>query len=199
VQDRDGISATSTFSINVRPVNDAPTLAGLSDITIRSGEFEPVAPHPVTLSNITSGAFNENDDLLVTANSDNPGLFAAFTVEYSSPSTTGLLRFTPSTSTNGTAIVTVTVNDRQPNNNLVTRSFVLTVKPPLSLQISRLGSSVIISFDTITSESYTIEYKKGFSDASWTPLGPARAGTGSTLTVTDDISDASRFYRVRIE
>jgi hypothetical protein len=200
VTDTSGGIVTTNFVLTVNAVNDPPSLAPLSDIAIRLGGTGSVATHNVALSNITSGAFNENDDLLVTATNDHPGLFSAFTLEYSSPSATGMLYLTPAASSNGTAVVSVTVNDRQPTNNVVTHSFVVTIRPALALQITRLGSLVVVSFDTTPGESYTLEYKNSLSDSSWTPLGSARPGTGSTLTISDELFAAtSRFYRVRIQ
>ncbi|HMJ64308.1 MAG TPA: Ig-like domain-containing protein, partial [Candidatus Binatia bacterium] len=200
VTDTNGGVATRNFMLVVNPVNDPPTLAPLSDISLGSGSSG--GPYTVGLSNITSGASNENDDLLVTATTDNPSLFSSLAVEYASPSATGSLNFTPAAAAAGSTVVRVTVNDRHRINNLITRSFVVTFSPPPSpaLQITRLDSLVTISFDTTTGASYTVEYKNSLSDFSWTPLGSARAGTGSTLTVTDDLSTAaSRFYHVRVE
>jgi len=50
-------------------------------------------------------------------------------VSYSSPSSTGSLTFTPAPNAYGSATITVTVNDGGASNNLVTRSFVVTVNP----------------------------------------------------------------------
>src|SRR5262249_1321299 len=46
---------------------------------------------------------------------------------YTSPSATGSLTFTPASGVNGSATITVTVNDGQTQNNTVTRSFVVTL------------------------------------------------------------------------
>src|SRR6185369_5672334 len=46
-----------------------------------------------------------------------------------SPNTTGTLRFRPATDANGTATITVIVNDGQGSNNTVTKTFAVTVSP----------------------------------------------------------------------
>src|SRR5207302_8079118 len=88
---------------------------------------EDAGPQTVNLSGITSGATNENDTLTVTASSSNQALIPNPTVTYTSPNTTGSITFSPATNAFGTATITVTVNDGQPSNNIVTRSFTVTV------------------------------------------------------------------------
>jgi len=125
----DGASSDNTisrsFTVTVNPVNDTPTLNTLADMTISEG----AGLQTVSLSGISSGATNESQTLTVTASSSNPGLIPTPTVIYTSPNTTGSIRFTPNAYAFGTATITVTVNDGGTSDNTVSRTFTVTVSP----------------------------------------------------------------------
>ncbi len=116
---------TQTFTVRVNPVNQPPTLNAIGNLAIS----ENAGLQTVNLSGITSGATNENQTLTVTATSSNTGLIPNPTVHYTSANTTGSLTFTPVTYASGTATVTVKVNDGGTSNNIVTRTFTVTVVP----------------------------------------------------------------------
>ena len=116
---------TRTFTVTVNPVNQAPTLNAIGNLTVN----ENAGLQTVNLSGISSGAANEVQTLTVTAASSNPALVPNPTVSYTSPNTTGSLTFTPAANGNGSATVTVTVNDGGTSNNVVTRTFTVTVNP----------------------------------------------------------------------
>ncbi len=123
VTDGEGAKTDAPFAVTVFPVNDAPTLNALVNLTID----EDAPQQTVNLAGITSGAANEAQTLVVIANSSNPALIPTPAVVYTSPNSTGSLRFTPAANANGTATITVTVNDGGTSNNLVTRTFDVTV------------------------------------------------------------------------
>jgi hypothetical protein len=114
-----------TFTVTVNPVNQAPTLNTLASLTINEG----AGPQTVNLSGITSGASNENDTLTVTASSSNPNLIPTPVVNYTSPDATGTISFTPLAYANGSATITVTVNDGAATSNIISRTFTVTVTP----------------------------------------------------------------------
>jgi hypothetical protein len=114
-----------TFTVTVNPVNQAPTLNTLADLTIN----ENAGQQTVSLSGITTGATNETQTLTVTASSSNTGLIPNPTVTYTSPNAIGSIRFTPVANANGAATITVTVNDGGASNNVVSRTFTVTVNP----------------------------------------------------------------------
>lgn len=124
--DEGGASASISFLLTVRPINDPPTLDALNDITLNVGAGTQV----VSLSGITSGDTNELQTLAVSAISSNPQLIPNPIVTYTSPATTGTLSFRPVAGLSGTATITVKVNDGQPTNNLVERTFTVTVNGP---------------------------------------------------------------------
>ncbi|MCU0785646.1 MAG: hypothetical protein MUF81_16695, partial [Verrucomicrobia bacterium] len=84
----------------------------------------------VNLTGISSGASNEVQTLTVSAASSNPGFIPTPTVAYTSPNSSGSLSFTPVALANGTATITVTVNDGGSSNNIVTRIFTVIVESP---------------------------------------------------------------------
>ncbi len=116
---------TRTFTVTVNPVNQPPTLNPINNLTIN----ENAGLQTVNLSGITSGAANENQKLTVTATSGNTNLIPNPTVNYTSAKTNGSLTFTPAINANGSALITVTVNDGGSSNNIITRTFTVTVNP----------------------------------------------------------------------
>jgi hypothetical protein len=130
-----------TFVVTVNPINDAPTLDAISNITIN----EDSGVQAVNLTGITSGAANESQTLTVTATSSNPGLIATPVVNYTSPNGTGSLSLTAAANGSGTATITVSVNDGGASNNIVTRTFAVIVNavndPPT---ISGIADLIVI-------------------------------------------------------
>lgn len=135
-------TTTQSFAVTVNPVNDPPTLNAINGMTIA----ENAGTQIVNLGGIGSGAANETQTLSVTATSSNPSLVANPTMNYSSPGTTGSLSFTPVANINGSVTITVTVNDGQATNNVVTRTFAVTVTSVNSAPtISSIPSQTVVS------------------------------------------------------
>ena len=99
--------SANTITINVTPVNDAPTIDVVTDVTVN----EDAPQQTVSPSGIGTGAANESQTLTITAMSDNTGLVPHPTIVYTSPGATGTLKFTPVANEHGTAVITVTVTD----------------------------------------------------------------------------------------
>ncbi len=114
---------TRTFIVTVTPENDAPTLDNLPSMSLD----QEAGPQKVILSGITSGAANELQPLIVSASSSDSGLVSYHSVNYSSPNSTAVLTFAPVANAVGTVTISVTVNDGQASNNLITRSFDVTI------------------------------------------------------------------------
>jgi len=112
-----------TFNVAVATVNQAPTLAAISNVTVnQSGGLQTV-----NLSGISSGAANESQTLTVTASSSNTGAIPNPSVSYTSPNATGSISFTPVANATGSSTITVTVNDGGASNNVVSRTFTVTI------------------------------------------------------------------------
>jgi hypothetical protein len=159
---------TQTFTVTVNAVNQAPTLNAISNLTIN----ENAALQTVTLSGIGSGAANESQTLTVTAVSSNTGLISNPTVNYTSANSTGSLTFTPVANGNGTATITVTVNDGGTSNNIVIRTFTVTVnavnQTPTLNAINNLTINENAALQTVTLSG----------------IGSGAANESQTLTVT---------------
>ncbi|MFM7166558.1 MAG: hypothetical protein ACKO3T_15070, partial [Planctomycetaceae bacterium] len=140
----DNNSFTRSFTVTVNPLNDAPTLSPLSNLTI----FEDSSEQTVSLSGITAGG-GESQPLSVTAVSSNTGLIPAVSVSYSSADPTGTLKFTPTARTTGVSTITVTVTDGGLDQDLLTtadnrsfsRSFSVTVQAIRPVITSPIGST----------------------------------------------------------
>ena len=116
-------SGFSNEAIYANLTNAPPTLNNLNSVTIA----ENAGAQTVALGGISSGSPNEHQTLTVTASSDNLNLIPNPTVTYTSPNTTGSITFTPVAKAFGTATLSVTVNDGGASNNIITRTFTVTV------------------------------------------------------------------------
>jgi outer membrane protein assembly factor BamB len=121
--DPEGLQASSMFDVQVLPVNDAPTLDLLADLVVD----EDCGDLIVNLTGITAGPL-ENQPLTITAMSDNGSVIPDPEVTYASPAAVGTLAFSPVANANGTAIITVMVDDGQLGGRF-SRSFRVTVNP----------------------------------------------------------------------
>ena len=115
VSDGSLASNTATMTVDVTPVNDAPTLNAIADETIDEDAIEQT----VNLAGITAGG-GESQPLQVTATSDNPSLIPNPAVAYTSPESTGTLTYIPNPNQNGSAVITVTVTDGGLDGDLTT-------------------------------------------------------------------------------
>ena len=162
-----------TFTVTVNPVNQPPTLFTLADLTLD----ENAGLQTVTLSRIGSGAVNESQTLTVTASSSNTGLIPNPTVSYTSPDTTGSISFTPVAYAYGAATITVTVNDGGASNNVVSRTFTVTVNP--------VNQAPTLN----TLADRTINENAGLQTVSLSGISSGAANESQTLTVTASSSN----------
>jgi hypothetical protein len=69
--------------------------------------------------------------------------------------------------------------------------------PTLNIQNSTAG--LLMSWPTVSGQSYQIEYKDDLNLPTWIALGSPLVGTGATMTVTNDTTVTSqRYYRLRL-
>ena len=102
------------------PVYQSPALDALNNLAIN----ENAGAQTIDLTGISLGS---GQGLNVTAVSSNPALIPAPVINYNSPDSAGTLAFAPATNMTGTVVITVTVNNGAAQNNLVSRSFTVTV------------------------------------------------------------------------
>lgn len=132
------------------PVNDPPTLNPLDDIVLD----EDAPEQTVFLRGITAGQ-NENQPLKVTATSTDTSLIPNPTVQYNSPDVSGVLKFTPVANRNGTATISVTVEDggldldlsTKADNATITRTFQVIVNPINDLPTLNAIDDIVINED----------------------------------------------------
>ncbi len=120
-------SAPQAFTITVTPVNDAPTFAlGVAPATAEDAGDQAVAGFLTALS---VGPANETQAATVTVTTDNNALFTA----QPSIDASGKLTYTAAPDANGTAVVTVTVQDDGGTANggtdTTVQTFTITVNP----------------------------------------------------------------------
>ncbi|MEO5802635.1 MAG: Calx-beta domain-containing protein, partial [Verrucomicrobiota bacterium] len=172
-------SLTRTFLVTVNPVNDAPTLNPISDLTIS----QDASTTNVSFSGITSGATNESQSFTVSAISSNPTLIPNPTVSYVSPNTNGSLSFAPLTNASGTTTITVTVQDNggtaNGGSNSFSRQFVVTVIPRSDVGISQTAAPNPVSLGADLSFVVTV-----------TNNGPSIA---TTVVVTNILPENATF------
>jgi len=94
----------------------------------------------VSLIGITAGRV-QTQNLTATATSSNPALVPDPAISYTSPNSTGSLRYTPTGTLTGTAVITVTVKATAGTAgggvDTVTRSFTVTVGPVANSAVAR--------------------------------------------------------------
>jgi hypothetical protein len=198
-----GSLATATITVN--SVNDAPTLDAIGNLTIN----EDALLQTVNLTGISAGG-GESQTLVITATSNNTGLIPNPTVNYTSPNASGSLTFTPVANANGSALITVTVNDGGGTANggvdNVVRTFTVTVNAvndapvntvPAAQTVPRNGT---LTFSAANSNRISIADVDAGSAAVLVTL-TANNGTltlsstaGLTFTTGDGTADATMTF-----
>lgn len=121
-------SYSANFQIEVVEINSPPTLDPINNITV----LEDAEQQNITLTGITAGP-GESQSLSVAVSPNGAGFFELLEVVYTSPGSSGLLRFKPKPDISGTVQLSVTVTDNgsgvSPHVNSITRIFSLVVQP----------------------------------------------------------------------
>ena len=128
----DNATFTRTFTVTVRPANDAPTLNTLESLTVD----EDAAEQQIDITGIFAGG-GEDQPLRVTAVTSNTQLIPNPAVTYTSPQNTAKITLKPVPDLSGLADITITVEDggldgkleTTADNANFTRTFTVTVRP----------------------------------------------------------------------
>jgi hypothetical protein len=171
--------------------NKAPTLATIAD---PAAILEDAGEQTVSLSGITAGG--ETQEVKVIARSSNPALIPDPAVDYTNPNSTASLRYKPVPNASGSAVITVTVDDGQSENNQVVRSFnvaVTAVNDPVSIAglqdvtIAEDTNTGLVPFTLADPDSTIPTTLKFTATSSNLTLVPVKsivfAGTGANRTV----------------
>ena len=157
------ISYSQSFEVTVTSVNDQPTIDAIDNLTV----IDEFGVTTVDLAGITAGPLETQQPLRVTATSSNGAVIANPTIVYSSPETTGQLKFTPLITQIGTSTITVSVEDGGLDNDLnttadnqtTTETFVVTVVrgnesptlvPPSDISIAEDSGVYTVNLSGIT-------------------------------------------------
>lgn len=135
-----GLSLEKAFTITITDVNEAPTLASISNSTICYTR----ALQTILLTGISAGP-EKNQAVTLSVNSDNPTLFQNLKMSGSENNTS--LSYSIKEGRTGTANITVTVTDdggtANGGINTYSKTFVLTVNPlPVIAITSNKGSDI---------------------------------------------------------
>lgn len=119
---------SSSFQIEVLEINAAPTLDVINNVTV----LEDAEQQNISLTGISAGP-GENQALSVAVSSDKADFFDLLEIMYTSPETTGQLRFKTKPNIHGAVRLTVTVTDNgsgiSPHANTISRTFTVVVQP----------------------------------------------------------------------
>lgn len=157
VQDEEGLSSSTSFTITVNAVNDVPTISDIADMT--TDEDVPVGPVAFTISDVETPAA----DLTVTATSDNQGVLPDAQIVLAGSIAERTILLTPAPNASGTALVTVTVSDGE---LAASDTFTLTVTAVDAPTISTIA-------DQTTGEN--------------TPVGPIAFTVSDAVTAAADL------------
>ncbi|MFZ0827731.1 MAG: fibronectin type III domain-containing protein [Verrucomicrobiia bacterium] len=124
---------SSELVYRVPIVDHPPALNVISNLTI----MENSGSQTVSLTDITSSSSTKNPTLAVTAVSSSTTLIPNPLVNYTNPNTTGFLTLKPAPNRIGTAVIAITIKDGGTSNNIVTRTFIVTVVSPTAASVNR--------------------------------------------------------------
>jgi uncharacterized repeat protein (TIGR01451 family) len=114
---------TRQFDVVITAVNDPPTIDPITNVTVE----EDSGQESIVLTGITSGDPSEiNQTNVITATSSAPGIIPNPQISHVPGASTATLRFIPVANANGSANITVTVDDGRANGTS-TRTFQITV------------------------------------------------------------------------
>jgi hypothetical protein len=201
VADPNGNVSSNTFLLTVAPVNDAPTLNALANLTIPTN----AGPQTVNLTGISSGAANENQRLSIQATSSNPSVIPDPTVNYISANTSGSLTFAPVLNATGVVTMTVKLMDdggaANGGTNSITRTFTVNVLPissvPPVLQIVRAGTNIVISWPADAGPAWSLQCSMSINNSgSWGPVFTPPVIVNGRYTVTNSAAGSAKYYRL---
>ncbi|HYT58842.1 MAG TPA: tandem-95 repeat protein [Haliangiales bacterium] len=177
------LTASTSFTLTVSPVNDPPTISSIANQTINVGS----TPLPIAFT--VGDADTALSSLTLSGSSSNPTLVPTANIVFGGSGANRTVTVTPAGSQPGTATITVTVSDGALN---ASSAFTVTVIVP-----NLSGLVAMYSFDegtgtTVTDLSGTANTGT-ISGATWTTSGKyGKAlqfnGTSSLVTINDAAS-----------
>jgi hypothetical protein len=167
------------------PTNTAPVLGAISDKYVYRGQtVQLTATATDAQSAYETLTFSLSNAPVGASINPSSGVFSWVTTNAAAP---------------GTNSVTVRVTDNGMPPLSDAKAFSVFVSPPPQFTGVTAGTNgqIQIMFNTLPGQDYQVQFKDHLTDAGWTTLGGILPGTGSPVTVTDDLSGRpQRFYRL---
>jgi hypothetical protein len=148
----------------------------------------------VSLAGISTGSAGGNQVLTVTATSSNTNLVSNPIVNYTGGNSAGSLTFSPVAGASGSASITVTVNNGGAGNNLISRSFVVSVGL-VTEQLRRApGGQMVLTLTGPVGSNYVIETSTDL--VRWTPFSTNTIPPVGSVEIVDlNPNSPQKFYR----
>lgn len=67
---------------------------------------------------------------------------------------------------------------------------------PVLQGVTQSGSTLSFSWNTVTGQTYQVQYNTDLAGSNWANLGSPVPGTGNPATASDSTTNAQTFYRV---
>jgi hypothetical protein len=83
-----------------------------------------------------------------------------------------------------------------PPNSLYTVVMATPPAPPIITSVSPSGGAFSLTWSAVAGQVYQVQFKTDLNQTNWTPLGSNLTASSSTLTASDSMTNAQRFYRV---
>ncbi|PQO25740.1 hypothetical protein C5Y96_23305 [Blastopirellula marina] len=146
----DGDKTTEeTFTLNITPVNDAPTISPIDDVTI--DEDTMTGDLPFTVDDVETDA----GSLVVSVSSDNQALVPDGNIVISGTGVNRTVKVTPLLDQNGSAVITLIISD---GNKTAEETFTVNVTPINDAPSISAIDDVTIDEDTMTGDlAFTLD------------------------------------------
>ncbi|MFO1511864.1 MAG: Ig-like domain-containing protein [Verrucomicrobiota bacterium] len=179
-------SVTNSFVVTVSEVNVAP-VANNDSYGVTDAFLTVAAP----------GVLANDTDADVPANTLTAVLVSNPTNGVLSLNANGGFTYTPNNGFNGTDAFTYRANDGLVNSGLTTVTLTVT-SPVFNITSITVSNQVAkVSWESVATKTYRLEYKTTLTDTSWTPVAPDITAAGSTTSMTNVLGTATqRYYRV---
>jgi type VI secretion system Hcp family effector len=168
VTDRDGLTATTSFTVTVNAVNDAPTIQAITNQVTKQNQAITIG---INVSDIDTTATGVT---VFASFSETPSLIPTGNITFSGSGAATRMTLTPVTGQSGSALITVRANDGVDTS--FPASFTLTVSPITSTAATRSGGtqSSPSSVDQKVTDAQATDVKKDQQSAT------AAATSGAT-------------------
>lgn len=167
-------------------LNTPPTLNSISN---PAAMCQTDGTKTIGLTGIGTGAPGETNQVItVTASSGNTTLIpsGSVTVTYTNPNTTGSLSYTPVSTKSGICVITVTVNDNASNNNIIQKTFTVTVNAIPTVANAGTNTSICASATSLAGNTPAV------GTGLWSTVYTSN-GAIAIATPTSSVSPISNF------